>query len=212
MTATRCPTTRWCSPPARGTPISAMTNGSRSRPGLKTLEDATTLRRRILVAFERAERETDPATARGAADLRHHRRRPDRRRTGRHHRRTGAGHAAAGLPQHRHPQGARRADRGRPARAGRLSPTTSRPMRSARWRSSASRWCWDSRSPNARADGVVYGGKQLRGQDHHLGRRRARLAARPNGSARRPTAPAACRSSPISPCPAIPISSRSATP
>src|ERR1700759_5840336 len=30
-------------------------------PGLKTLEDATTLRRRILVAFERAERETDSA-------------------------------------------------------------------------------------------------------------------------------------------------------
>jgi NADH:ubiquinone reductase (H+-translocating) len=29
-------------------------------PGLKTLEDATTLRRRILVAFERAEREVDP--------------------------------------------------------------------------------------------------------------------------------------------------------
>src|SRR6202007_1960557 len=29
-------------------------------PALKTLEDATTLRRRILVAFERAERETDP--------------------------------------------------------------------------------------------------------------------------------------------------------
>jgi NADH:ubiquinone reductase (H+-translocating) len=29
-------------------------------PGLKTLEDATTIRRRILVAFERAERETDP--------------------------------------------------------------------------------------------------------------------------------------------------------
>src|SRR5712672_3317090 len=30
-------------------------------PGLKTVEDATTLRRRILVAFERAERENDPA-------------------------------------------------------------------------------------------------------------------------------------------------------
>jgi NADH:ubiquinone reductase (H+-translocating) len=29
-------------------------------PGLKTLEDATTLRRRILLAFERAESETDP--------------------------------------------------------------------------------------------------------------------------------------------------------
>jgi NADH dehydrogenase len=36
-------------------------------PGLKTLEDATTLRRRILVAFERAERETD--SARRAARL-----------------------------------------------------------------------------------------------------------------------------------------------
>jgi NADH dehydrogenase len=30
-------------------------------PGLKTLEDAVEMRRRILVAFERAERETDPA-------------------------------------------------------------------------------------------------------------------------------------------------------
>src|SRR6201991_1126628 len=29
-------------------------------PGLKTLEDATTIRRRILYAFERAERESDP--------------------------------------------------------------------------------------------------------------------------------------------------------
>ena len=29
-------------------------------PGLKTLEDATTIRRRILLAFERAEQETDP--------------------------------------------------------------------------------------------------------------------------------------------------------
>src|SRR6185436_4948074 len=68
-------------------------------PGLKTLEDATTLRRRILVAFERAERG------------------PDRRRNGRDHRRSRQGHAAAGLPQHRHPQDPRRAGRGRPARA-----------------------------------------------------------------------------------------------
>src|SRR5438128_149577 len=30
-------------------------------PGLKTLEDATEIRRRVLLAFERAERETDPA-------------------------------------------------------------------------------------------------------------------------------------------------------
>ena len=31
-----------------------------SAPGLKTLEDATTIRRRLLLAFEQAERETDP--------------------------------------------------------------------------------------------------------------------------------------------------------
>ena len=108
-------------------------------PGLKTLEDATTLRRRILVAFERAERETDPERRAALLDLRHHRRRPDRRRTRRHHRRTGAGHAAAGLPQHRHPQDARRADRSGPARARGLSPTSSRPMRKPRWKKSASR-------------------------------------------------------------------------
>ena len=34
---------------------------ARAAPGLKTLEDALSIRRRILVAFERAERETDPA-------------------------------------------------------------------------------------------------------------------------------------------------------
>ncbi|KRE17743.1 NADH dehydrogenase [Bosea sp. Root381] len=33
-------------------------------PGLKTLEDATTIRRRMLLAFERAERETDPEARR----------------------------------------------------------------------------------------------------------------------------------------------------
>jgi NADH:ubiquinone reductase (H+-translocating) len=32
----------------------------RDAPGLKTLEDATSIRRRILLAFEHAERETDP--------------------------------------------------------------------------------------------------------------------------------------------------------
>ena len=35
-----------------------------SAPGLKTLEDATTIRRRLLLAFELAERESDPETRR----------------------------------------------------------------------------------------------------------------------------------------------------
>ena len=108
-------------------------------PGLKTLEDATTLRRRILVAFERAERESDPE--RRAALL------------------TfviiGAGptgvelagtiaelaqrHAAARLPQYRHPSGARRADRGRPAGAGGLCRRSLGLRASARWKASASK-------------------------------------------------------------------------
>jgi NADH dehydrogenase len=37
---------------------------ARFAPGLKTLEDALEIRRRILIAFERAERETDPARRR----------------------------------------------------------------------------------------------------------------------------------------------------
>jgi len=38
-------------------------------PGLKTLEDATTVRRRILLAFEQAERETDPETRKALMTL-----------------------------------------------------------------------------------------------------------------------------------------------
>jgi NADH dehydrogenase len=38
---------------------------ARHAPGLKTLEDALFIRRRTLLAFERAERETDPARRRG---------------------------------------------------------------------------------------------------------------------------------------------------
>ena len=37
---------------------------ARHAPGLKTLEDATAIRRRLLLAFERAERESDPARRR----------------------------------------------------------------------------------------------------------------------------------------------------
>ena len=146
-------------------------------PGLKTLEDATTLRRRILVAFERAERETDPERRAALLDVRHRRRRADRRRTRRHHRRTGARHAAARLPQHRHPQGARRADRGRTARARGLS------------RRSLGLCAALAGGDRRRSDAGTAGHRMHRrwrrlwrqeagSQDHHLGRRRARLARR----------------------------------
>ena len=47
-------------------------------PGLKTLEDATSIRRRILLSFERAERETDPERRAALAHLRDRRRRAPR--------------------------------------------------------------------------------------------------------------------------------------
>ncbi len=40
--------------------ILATTSGNKFAPGLKTIEDATDMRRRILLAFEAAEREPDP--------------------------------------------------------------------------------------------------------------------------------------------------------
>ena len=52
-------------------------------PGLKTLDDALEIRRQVLLAFEAAERETDPDSATRPADVRDRRRRTDRRRTGR---------------------------------------------------------------------------------------------------------------------------------
>ena len=108
-------------------------------PGLKTLEDATTLRRRILVAFERAERETDPARRAALLTFVIIGAGSDRRRTRRHHRRPGARHAAAGFPQHRHPQGARGADRGRSPRARGLSRRSLGLCAERRLRDSASR-------------------------------------------------------------------------
>ena len=136
------------------------------------------MRRRILLAFERAERETDPARraalltfvivgagptgvelAGTIAELAHDTLRGDFRNIDTQ-------------------QGARGADRGGPARARRLSPRPLGLCAGARWRSSASRSCWGRPSPRSTAEGVVFGGKRLRRQDDHLGRRRARLARR----------------------------------
>ena len=55
-------------------------------PGLKTLEDATTIRGRILARLRGGGAGIRRAEARGADDLRHRRRRPDGRRTSRHDR------------------------------------------------------------------------------------------------------------------------------
>ena len=87
-------------------------------PGLKTIDDATYLRRRILLAFERAETEPDRGRAEPASEFRCGRRRPDRRGDGRRHR--GIGEAGAGVrfPLHRSALRAGRPDRGRATAAG----------------------------------------------------------------------------------------------
>ena len=70
-------------------------------PGLKNLNDATAMRGRILLAFEAAERETDPEKLKRLDDLRDRRRRAYRSRTGRRAGRNRARHAEARFPRHR---------------------------------------------------------------------------------------------------------------
>ena len=91
---------------APSTPISAH-DWSSYAPGLKTIDDATYLRRRILLAFERAETESGRRRAAAPPEFRRGRRRPDRRGDGRRHRR--AGEAGAGI---RFPRPSIRAARG----------------------------------------------------------------------------------------------------
>ena len=56
----RRPTTRWWPPPGPDTSYFGNQRWERHAPGLKTVEQATEIRRRILLAFEAAEREADP--------------------------------------------------------------------------------------------------------------------------------------------------------
>jgi NADH:ubiquinone reductase (H+-translocating) len=86
---------------------------------LKTLNDATNIRGRILLAFEEAER-IGPKEAGGADDLRRRRCRPYGGRIRRHDRGAGARDVAWRLPTHRHAKGPHRSDRSRlPCPAGR---------------------------------------------------------------------------------------------
>ena len=179
-------------------------------PGLKTLDDAMTLRRRILLAFEQAENAQQRCRARRLADVCRRRRRPHRRRARRHAGRDRAPHAEERVPPHRPGQGACATDRSRAARAGDLSAGAVRQGRGA-----------------TAAPGRAGAHRQRGAADRRRGlhaRRRARAARRrccgppawphrrwARCSARRRTAPAACRCSPISPCPASPTSSSPAT-
>ena len=96
-------------------------------PGLKTIDDALAIRRRILLAFERAERETDDAAARsGVDDLRHRGWRSHRGGAGGRTGRDRARRAAPRVPGHRHDPHTHRPGRGPRPRPADLSPGLSR--------------------------------------------------------------------------------------
>ena len=92
-------------------------------PGLKTLDDALEMRRRVLLAFEAAEREADPAARRRLLTFVHRRRRADRRRARRRARRDRAAVAQAGFPAHPSRVGAHRARRRRADGCSRRFPS-----------------------------------------------------------------------------------------
>ena len=64
-------------------------------PGLKGLDDALVIRRKILSVYEQAERETDPKQTGRSAQFRDRRRRSDRRGAGRRDRRNRPSHHRA---------------------------------------------------------------------------------------------------------------------
>ena len=119
------------------------------------------MRRRVLLAFEAAEREADADDAAPAADVRDRRRRADRRRAGRRARRDRAAVAAQGLPPHPPGVGAHRAARGRPVRAARRSRAAARRGARARSSGSASRCGPASVVTGVDDDGVTIGAERI---------------------------------------------------
>ena len=101
-------------------------------PGLKSLEDALEIRRRVLLAFEHAERETDPVRRHAYLTFVIVGGGPDRRRDGGRGRRDPAVRAAPRLPPHRSRRSHGDAARGRTAAPAVLpgEPQRRRPSRS----------------------------------------------------------------------------------
>ncbi len=179
-------------------------------PGLKTIDDATYLRRRILLAFERAEAETDAAErarlltfvvvgggptgvemAGAIAEL-------------------AKWALAARLPQHRSAQRAHHSGRRRPAPARRTRPSLSEKARRSLEKLGVEvrlERDGDRRAVHRMCASAPSASKRARSCGPLASRRRPP----PNGSVRQPTGPGGSRSGLISPCRAIRISSSSAT-
>ena len=180
-------------------------------PGLKSIEDAIEIRRRVLLAFELAERADARTRLASAAQLRRHRRRPHRRRAGRRHQRHCPALHAPRLPPHRSRQGSR-------APAGRRSPRVLAaypPDLSAKAEAELARLGVEVHT-NTQVTGVGPGWVEAKRQAHRsrrhaVGRRRSGLAAGQDAGRARSTAAAASSSTTGSIRPACPRSSFSAT-
>ena len=196
-TAPSSPTTTWSSPRGATHSYFGHDDWAAYAPGLKTLEDALDIRARVLLAFERAERETDPAKraawltfvvigagatgvelAGTLAEIARHTLRGEFRRIDPHKARIvlieGARSRAAALP------------------AGALARRRCEQLERLGVDGAGS----ESASPASTPKASRWATERIAAQDRDLGSRRGELAARAHRSARRSTAPAGSWSSP----------------
>ena len=165
-------------------------------PGLKTVEDALEIRRRVLFAYEVAERERRPARARACADLRRRRRRADRRRARRRARGDRAAHAGSATSATSIRAGARGPARGGPRVLSDATPKIC-PTRRARQLADARRRGARRHDGHAiDAEACWLGSERHRGAHRAVGRGRGGLAARAQPRRRRSIAPVASTSTP----------------
>ena len=188
-------------------------------PGMKTIDDALDLRGRILGAFEMAETERRPRSARRLLTFAGRRRRTDGRRDGGSDRRAGAPDAPTGFPLDRRRAGTGAPVRRRPRSLGQLR----RPAlveSHGRAQAAGRRRAHPERGDEHRRDGdhgqAEGWGRGRGGLSYEgVGGRRARIA--PGGHAGRglrshpATAPDGSRSCPTPRCPGTRRCSRSGT-
>ena len=184
-------------------------------PGLKTLEDALEIRRRVLLAFERPSARPTPARQQRAADVRDRRRRSDRRRAGRHAGGDRAADAARRVPRRSTPSRARIvAGRSRPDDSCRRFPEKLRDAARASLRRLGVEVLREASRVTAhrrpRRDGSA--SERARRGHGRCGRPASPRRRSLRRSARRSIAPAGCSSNRTCRSPAIPRSSSSATP
>ena len=131
-------------------------------PGLKKIADATQIRERVLLAFERAEVTADPVERQRLLTFVVVGGGPDRGRDGRGRGRTRQPRAGRRLPRHRPHGRAGDPGRGRRAGAGRSSrPSLSAKARDAARAAAASRSGWAAACTVCDADGVTVGDERI---------------------------------------------------